>query len=167
MASVLLRGETTDKKLLGREQAFKTATTRAPLPSYDSLRDQNLRAFWSTPGTRRHLTDLGFLDDSGNIIDLDQYRRKLAVIHNELHHAEKMARDAQAKKAQEKRDAAIVARRQEVWDARAEDIRRFKESEMRRRQERSASFNGSRSLLSTTGSQAVASTKMFKSTEEP
>jgi hypothetical protein len=160
MSSVLLRGETTDKKKLEREQAFKIATTRAPLPLYDSLRDHNLQAFWSNPGTRRHLTELGFLDDTGNIIDLDQYRRKLHVIHKELEHAEKMAHDAETTKSLEKRDQAIKVRRQDVWDQRTEQIRMRKTEAVRRREERSAlSFNASRSLLSSTGSHAVASTK--------
>jgi hypothetical protein len=160
MSSVLLRGETTDKKLLGKEQAFKVATTRAPLPLYDSLRDHNLRAFWSNPGTRRHLTELGFLDDAGNIIDVDQYRRKLFVIHKELEHAEKMAHDADATKELEKRDQAIKVRRQDVWDQRTDQIRMRKNEAVRRRDERSAlSFNASRSLLSSTGSHAVGSTK--------
>jgi hypothetical protein len=162
MTSVLLRSETADKKQLEREQAFKTATTRAPLPYYDSLRDQNLKSFWSNPGTRRHLTGLGFLDDSGAIIDLDQYRRKLAVIHKELQHAEKMATDAQNVKDLEKRDQAIKTRRQDVWNMRTDEIRQRKSDMVARRNERSSmSFNASRSLLSSTGSQAVGSTKSF------
>jgi len=149
-----------NKKLLEKEQSFRMGGFRAPLPLYDSLRDHNLRAFWSNPGTRRHLTELGFLSDNGDIIDLDQYRRKLAVIHKELQHAEKMAHDSEEKKAMEKRDMAIKTRRDFVWNERAKQIRMRKDESVRKQEERSAlSFNASRSLLSSTGSHAVASTK--------
>jgi len=159
---ILLREEPVNKKLLAKEANFNNPATRSRLPQYSSLHDANLRAFWSSPATRNHLTQLGFLDDKGNIIDLDQYRRKLHVIHKELQHAEKMARDSNKSKELDKRDHAIVSRRKDVENARGRDIANLKDERKQLREHRSnLTFNASRSLLSSAGSQAVHSAKSF------
>ena len=63
-----------------RERGFSLSSAPAPLPSYDSLRDGNLRQYFETSSVQRLLQRSGWVDKSGRIVDLDKFKGKLNII---------------------------------------------------------------------------------------
>ena len=49
----------------------------APLRTYDSLRDSNLRQYFETSAVQRLLQRNGWVDKTGRIVDLDKFKGKL------------------------------------------------------------------------------------------
>uniref|UniRef100_A0A7S0V180 Uncharacterized protein n=1 Tax=Hemiselmis tepida TaxID=464990 RepID=A0A7S0V180_9CRYP len=76
-------------QLQQRENGFSTSSAPAPLPTYDALRDANLRQHFESRGVQRFLQQKGWVDKQGRIIDLDKYRSKLNIIEQEFRYAEK------------------------------------------------------------------------------
>ena len=51
------------------EKSFVLSAARAPLPSYDALRDSNLRQYFESRPVQKFLQSCGWIDKNGNIID--------------------------------------------------------------------------------------------------
>merc|ERR1719359_2012778 len=71
-----------------------------------------------TPRTRSHLKATGFVDEQGNTVDVDQYRRKLHVIEQELVHADRYEHDRVQEKERRAVERQIRAKRQEAEERR-------------------------------------------------
>jgi hypothetical protein len=68
-----------------RERGFSLSSAPAPLPSYDSLRDGNLRQYFETSSVQRLLQRSGWVDKVGRIVDLDKFKGKLNIIEQAPH----------------------------------------------------------------------------------
>eukprot|EP00746_Dinoflagellata_sp_MGD_P163541 gnl/MRDRNA2_/MRDRNA2_91645_c0_seq1.p1 gnl/MRDRNA2_/MRDRNA2_91645_c0~~gnl/MRDRNA2_/MRDRNA2_91645_c0_seq1.p1 ORF type:complete len:178 (-),score=25.84 gnl/MRDRNA2_/MRDRNA2_91645_c0_seq1:144-677(-) len=115
-----------------REDCFGVSSRHAPLPKYDSLLDQHLRHMWMTPRTRAHLKATGFVDEQGNTVDVDQYRRKLHVIEQELVHADRYERDRVQDKERRAMERQIRAKRQEADERRRRMVSLLREERRQR-----------------------------------
>lgn len=119
-----------------QEKLFENRAQRIPIPIYSSLHDKDLRHYWSNPHIKGHLKKLGFVDDQERVIDLDLYRRKLHVIEQELHHADRIEKERLQDKERKMRDRAILAKRMEAEERRLaeqqklKDIRRQRANQM-------------------------------------
>lgn len=60
------------------------------LPTYDALRDGNLRQYFQSRNVQLFLHSMGWIDSEGRIMDLDKHKSKLAIIEQEFRAAEKM-----------------------------------------------------------------------------
>jgi len=68
---VIRRGRLTTEE---RERGFSLGTAPAPLPSYDALRDGNLRQYFESKTVQKFLQGSGWIDKEGRIVDLDKFR---------------------------------------------------------------------------------------------
>ena len=68
---VLRRGRLTAEE---RERGFDVRGAPAPLPTYDALRDGNLRQYFESKTVQRFLQHSGWIDKEGRIVDLDKFR---------------------------------------------------------------------------------------------
>jgi hypothetical protein len=57
-----------------RERGFSLGSAPAPLPSYDALRDGNLRQYFESKTVQKFLQSSGWIDKEGRIVDLDKFR---------------------------------------------------------------------------------------------
>lgn len=70
---VIRRGRlTTEERQRGSR--FSLGTAPAPLPSYDALRDGNLRQYFESKTVQKFLQGSGWIDKEGRIVDLDKFR---------------------------------------------------------------------------------------------
>jgi hypothetical protein len=72
MSKLSARGK--EKTHVERETRFTLSGAPAPLPTYDALRDVNLRQYFESKTVQRLLQQKGWVDKTGKIIDLDKYR---------------------------------------------------------------------------------------------
>mmetsp|Transcript_12850 Transcript_12850/g.25588 ORF Transcript_12850/g.25588 Transcript_12850/m.25588 type:complete len:216 (-) Transcript_12850:94-741(-) len=72
-----------------RESNFQLSSAPAPLPTYDALRDANLRQYFESRTVQKYLQSSGWVDKDGKIVDLDKFRGKLNIIEQEFKYAEK------------------------------------------------------------------------------
>lgn len=72
MSKLSARGKA--RSITERETGFSISSAPAPLPTYDALRDVNLRQHFESRGVQRFLQQKGWVDKTGKIIDLDKYR---------------------------------------------------------------------------------------------
>mmetsp|Transcript_19422 Transcript_19422/g.40813 ORF Transcript_19422/g.40813 Transcript_19422/m.40813 type:complete len:213 (-) Transcript_19422:330-968(-) len=77
------------KSLEELENNFSLSSSKAPLPTYDALRDSNLRQHFESKTVQKYLQSAGWIDKTGKIIDLDRFRAKLNIIEQEFKYAEK------------------------------------------------------------------------------
>ena len=68
---VIRRGRLTREE---RERGFALNSASAPLPSYDALRDGNLRQYFESKTVQTFLQSSGWIDKEGRIVDLDKFR---------------------------------------------------------------------------------------------
>jgi hypothetical protein len=68
---VIRRGQLTREE---RERGFDVRAANAPLPTYDALRDGNLRQYFESKTVQKFLQGSGWIDKEGRIIDLDKFR---------------------------------------------------------------------------------------------
>jgi hypothetical protein len=71
MSKLSARGK--DKTVV-RQGGFVLSSAPAPLPTYDALRDANLRQYFESKTVQSLLQQKGWVDKTGKIIDLDRYR---------------------------------------------------------------------------------------------
>jgi hypothetical protein len=71
MSKLSARGK--DKTAV-RQSGFVLSGAPAPLPTYDALRDANLRQYFESKTVQGLLQQKGWVDKAGKIIDLDRYR---------------------------------------------------------------------------------------------
>ena len=64
-----------------RERGFALNSGPAPLPSYDALRDGNLRQYFESKTVQTFLQSSGWIDKEGRIVDLDKFRHVLHALH--------------------------------------------------------------------------------------
>merc|ERR1712050_193942 len=86
----------------------------APLQEYKPMFDVHLKHMWQNPHHQKQLQSAGFLDEHGSPVDVDQHRRKLYVIEQELAQADAVERNRAFEKEQRLRDRQVLAKRQEV-----------------------------------------------------
>ncbi|CAD7938785.1 unnamed protein product [Amoebophrya sp. A120] len=79
-----LRASPSAPSLLRKERHFKVAAKDAPLKSYSSLEDDALWHFWANPAYQAHHMQAGFLSRTGELVDVDKFRRKMYVVEKEL-----------------------------------------------------------------------------------
>eukprot|EP00961_Rhodomonas_salina_P077285 1036472-Rhodomonas_salina.2 len=60
-----------------REAGWNAASAPAPLPTYDALRDSNLRQYFESRTIQKFLQNTGWIDKEGKIVDLDKFRSEL------------------------------------------------------------------------------------------
>ena len=76
------------KTLKDLENNFQVSAAKAPLPTYDALRDSNLRQYFESSNVQQFLRSTGWIDKAGKIIDLDKFRfvyvknRSKGFLHN-------------------------------------------------------------------------------------
>mmetsp|Transcript_29765 Transcript_29765/g.70340 ORF Transcript_29765/g.70340 Transcript_29765/m.70340 type:complete len:189 (+) Transcript_29765:92-658(+) len=110
-----------------RERGFSLSSAPAPLPSYDSLRDGNLRQYFETSSVQRLLQKGGWVDKGGRIVDLDKFKGKLNIIEQEFKYAEK-TEFWRLKEEEEMRRAIQMKRERALMEAKRRDrARRIKE----------------------------------------
>jgi hypothetical protein len=110
-----------------RERGFSLSSAPAPLPTYDSLRDSNLRQYFETSAVQRLLQRNGWVDKTGRIVDLDKFKGKLNIIEQEFKYAEK-TEFWRLKEEEEMRRAIQMKRERALLEAkRKERARRIKE----------------------------------------
>ena len=68
---VIRRGRLTNEE---RERGFSLNSAPAPLPTYDALRDNNLRQYFESKTVQKFLQSSGWIDKEGRIVDLDKFR---------------------------------------------------------------------------------------------
>jgi hypothetical protein len=68
---VIRRGRLTNEE---RERGFSVNSAPAPLPTYDALRDNNLRQYFESKTVQKFLQSSGWIDKEGRIVDLDKFR---------------------------------------------------------------------------------------------
>lgn len=68
---VIRRGRLTADE---RERGFSLSGAPAPLPTYDALRDGNLRQYFESKTVQKFLQGSGWIDKDGRIVDLDKFR---------------------------------------------------------------------------------------------
>lgn len=68
---VIRRGRLTAEE---RERGFQLSGANAPLPTYDALRDGNLRQYFESKTVQKFLQSSGWIDKEGRIVDLDKFR---------------------------------------------------------------------------------------------
>ena len=68
---VIRRGRLTREE---RERGFALNSAPAPLPTYDALRDGNLRQYFESKTVQTFLQSSGWIDKEGRIVDLDKFR---------------------------------------------------------------------------------------------
>jgi hypothetical protein len=68
---VIRRGRLTSEE---RERGFQLSGAPAPLPTYDALRDGNLRQYFESKTVQKFLQNSGWIDKDGRIVDLDKFR---------------------------------------------------------------------------------------------
>lgn len=127
MSRLSARGTTSGKTPVDRETGFRLSSAPAPLPTYDALRDGNLRQHFESRGVQRFLQQKGWVDKTGRIIDLDKYRSKLNIIEQEFRYAEK-TEDWRLKEEEEMRKTIQLKRERALQEAkRQERARKIKE----------------------------------------
>ena len=115
------------KSIQEREAGFSLSSAPAPLPTYDALRDANLRQHFESRGVQRFLQAKGWVDKTGRIIDLDKYRSKLNIIEQEFKYAEK-TEQWRLKEEEEMRRTIQLKRERALQEAkRQERARKIKE----------------------------------------
>mmetsp|Transcript_43832 Transcript_43832/g.74826 ORF Transcript_43832/g.74826 Transcript_43832/m.74826 type:complete len:204 (+) Transcript_43832:1136-1747(+) len=62
------------------------------IPTYDALRDVNMRRYFESPHVQDHLLKSGMIDPFGCIVDLEKHRSRLRVVENEIERAERLER---------------------------------------------------------------------------
>eukprot|EP00277_Geminigera_cryophila_P016659 CAMPEP_0179437432 /NCGR_PEP_ID=MMETSP0799-20121207/21328_1 /TAXON_ID=46947 /ORGANISM="Geminigera cryophila, Strain CCMP2564" /LENGTH=189 /DNA_ID=CAMNT_0021218369 /DNA_START=145 /DNA_END=714 /DNA_ORIENTATION=+ len=121
---VIRRGRLTTEE---RERGFSLGTAPAPLPSYDALRDGNLRQYFESKTVQKFLQGSGWIDKEGRIVDLDKFRSKLNIIEQEFKYAEK-TEFWRLKEEEEMRRTIQMKRERALTEAkRIERARRIKE----------------------------------------
>mmetsp|Transcript_28655 Transcript_28655/g.55929 ORF Transcript_28655/g.55929 Transcript_28655/m.55929 type:complete len:205 (+) Transcript_28655:79-693(+) len=115
---------------LARESGFSISSAPAPLPTYDALRDANLRQHFESRGVQRFLQQKGWVDKAGKIIDLDKYRSKLNIIEQEFRYAEK-TEFWRLKEEDEMRRTIQIKRERALQDAKRQDRARTIKEENR------------------------------------
>ena len=68
---MIRRGRLTNEE---RERGFQLNAAPAPLPTYDALRDNNLRQYFESKTVQKFLQSSGWIDKEGRIVDLDKFR---------------------------------------------------------------------------------------------
>eukprot|EP00802_Teleaulax_amphioxeia_P025986 Tamp_26953.p1 GENE.Tamp_26953~~Tamp_26953.p1 ORF type:complete len:193 (+),score=53.19 Tamp_26953:173-751(+) len=121
---VIRRGRLTSEE---RERGFQLNAAPAPLPTYDALRDNNLRQYFESKTVQKFLQSSGWIDKEGRIVDLDKFRSKLNIIEQEFKYAEK-TEFWRLKEEEEMRRTIQVKRERALLDCkRIERARRIKE----------------------------------------
>mmetsp|Transcript_11959 Transcript_11959/g.27880 ORF Transcript_11959/g.27880 Transcript_11959/m.27880 type:complete len:204 (+) Transcript_11959:87-698(+) len=113
-----------------RENGFSVSSAPAPLPTYDALRDANLRQHFESRGVQRFLQQKGWVDKQGRIIDLDKYRSKLNIIEQEFRYAEK-TEYWRLKEEDEMRRTIQIKRERALQEAKRQDRARAIKEENR------------------------------------
>ena len=103
-----------------REAGFNTNVRNEHVPRYNALSDGNLRHYFENGKLQGHLYQVGLIDQSGRVIDVEKHKGKIAIIEQEFKHAEKSEylrqkeEDDMRRRVQLKRHAALnEARREE------------------------------------------------------
>eukprot|EP00747_Dinoflagellata_sp_TGD_P181280 gnl/TRDRNA2_/TRDRNA2_35067_c0_seq1.p1 gnl/TRDRNA2_/TRDRNA2_35067_c0~~gnl/TRDRNA2_/TRDRNA2_35067_c0_seq1.p1 ORF type:complete len:176 (+),score=36.36 gnl/TRDRNA2_/TRDRNA2_35067_c0_seq1:65-592(+) len=135
-----LRPASKRRDLRARELAFDNSAKNVPLPEYKPLLDANLRHLWVNPRTRKHMQASGFIDEHGNLIDVDAHRRKLYVIEQELSQADRVERDRGLEKERRLRERQILARRQDVQERQLRQVQLIREDRRVQRERLKARF---------------------------
>eukprot|EP00927_Polykrikos_kofoidii_P055599 TRINITY_DN49818_c0_g1_i1.p1 TRINITY_DN49818_c0_g1~~TRINITY_DN49818_c0_g1_i1.p1 ORF type:complete len:177 (-),score=22.92 TRINITY_DN49818_c0_g1_i1:185-715(-) len=127
-----LRSGSRNKVARHRELGFDNAAKVAPLPEYKPLFDAHLKHLWLNPRVRKGLQSAGFIDEQGNVIDVDAHRRKLYVIEQELAQADCVERDRAMEKDRRIRERQILDKRQEVFERQVRTISQVREERSRK-----------------------------------
>mmetsp|Transcript_185 Transcript_185/g.399 ORF Transcript_185/g.399 Transcript_185/m.399 type:complete len:165 (+) Transcript_185:40-534(+) len=152
-----LRPPAKRKSIRSRELDFNNSAKVAPLPEYKPMFDVHLKHLWVNPRVRQSLQSAGFLDDSGNPVDVDAHRRKLYVVEQELAQADAVERSRALDKARQLRERQLLAKRQESFEKHLRQVGQLRE-DRRQRSVQGMSATGSRrasSLPAISGSPQV------------
>mmetsp|Transcript_34520 Transcript_34520/g.75346 ORF Transcript_34520/g.75346 Transcript_34520/m.75346 type:complete len:200 (-) Transcript_34520:16-615(-) len=117
-----------------RELEFCASAKTAPLPEYKPLLDVHLRQLWEQPRKRAGLRQAGFLDDGGELVDVDAQRRKISVIEQELAQADIADRERAYEKERLARERQVLAKRAENYDRHLRQVSQRREEDIRRRE---------------------------------
>jgi len=115
------------------EQNFNNRSAKAPLPSYDALRDSNLRQYFEGSNVQSFLHSMGWIDREGRIIDLDKHKSRLAIIEQEFKFAEKaelwrqQEEEAMRKMIQLKRQRALEDAKRAERQSKMREERRLRQ----------------------------------------
>mmetsp|Transcript_19455 Transcript_19455/g.35269 ORF Transcript_19455/g.35269 Transcript_19455/m.35269 type:complete len:185 (+) Transcript_19455:91-645(+) len=137
------RPVTNNPRLRKREAAFVNPGVDAPLPMYKTFFDDHLKVLWQSPSKKAYLKSLGFLDESGNMVDIHAQRRKFHVVESEMAVSEKMARARQKELQQQRLDREKLATREAVSRQRLARITEERDYQRVRRQEKAAQLAAS------------------------
>merc|ERR1719215_1296923 len=116
-----------------RELDFNNTSQVVPLPEYKPMFDVHLKHMWLNPHHKGQLQTAGFLDEAGAPVDVDQHRRKLYVIEQELAQADAVERNRAMEKERRLRDRQVLAKRQEVHEKHLRQVHTIREERRRKR----------------------------------
>eukprot|EP00812_Abedinium_dasypus_P011612 NODE_5166_length_607_cov_216.682971.p2 GENE.NODE_5166_length_607_cov_216.682971~~NODE_5166_length_607_cov_216.682971.p2 ORF type:complete len:164 (+),score=35.53 NODE_5166_length_607_cov_216.682971:2-493(+) len=93
------------------------------------------------PRVRTHLQAFAFLDEHGRAIDIDQHRRKLCVIEQEMSLADRVERDRKFDKERRSRDRHILAGRKAEQESSLQRVQEMREDFRRKRVNRGSALS--------------------------
>eukprot|EP00401_Gymnodinium_catenatum_P056666 CAMPEP_0117518082 /NCGR_PEP_ID=MMETSP0784-20121206/31947_1 /TAXON_ID=39447 /ORGANISM="" /LENGTH=192 /DNA_ID=CAMNT_0005313989 /DNA_START=150 /DNA_END=726 /DNA_ORIENTATION=+ len=143
-----LRPDTRNKKMRARELAFVNSAKVAALPEYKPLFDENLKHMWVNPRTRATLQAAGFVDERGNVIDVDAHRRKWYVIEHELAQAACVERERAYERDRRIRERQIAVQRQDIHENQQRSIAQTVELRRQRREQLKAEMAAKMAMVS-------------------